>query len=63
MTQITTADGQEYNVVPDYTGDKITQIEVRTGADTSTRVQEVDYTYFDSQPLGGLWARTTTWCR
>ena len=49
LIQITTADGQDYNVVPDYTGDRITEIEVRTGGDTSTRVQEVTYTYFDSQ--------------
>ena len=49
LTQITTADGQDYNVVPAYTGDRITEIEVRTGGDTSTRVQEVTYTYFDSQ--------------
>ena len=48
-TQITTAEGQEYNIVFTYTGSKITKIEVRTGADTSTRFRVVDYTYFDSQ--------------
>ena len=49
LTQVTTAEGQDYNVVFSYTGDLLTKIEVRTGADTSTRIQEVVYTYFDSQ--------------
>ena len=48
LTQITTPQGQDYNIVFSYTGSNISKIEVRTGADTSTRVQEVDYTYFAS---------------
>ena len=47
LTQITSPEGQDYNIVFTYTGDEITKIEVRTGAGTSTRVQEVEYTYFD----------------
>ena len=35
LTQITTADGQDYNIVFSYTNSRITKIELRTGADTS----------------------------
>ncbi len=49
MTQITTADGQDYHIVFDYTGNKLTKIEARTGAETATRFRQVEYTYFDSQ--------------
>ena len=49
VTQITTGAGQEYNLVFTYSGSKITKIEVRTGADTSTRIRQVEYTYYDSQ--------------
>ena len=48
LTQITTAQGQDYNIVFTYTGSNISKIEVRTGSDTSTRIEEVDYTYFTS---------------
>ena len=48
VTQITTAEGQEHNVVFSYTSDKVTKIELRTGSTTSTRFREVEYTYYDS---------------
>jgi hypothetical protein len=48
ITQVTTAEGQDYNIVFSYTGSAISKIEVRTGVDTSTRVVEVQYTYFNS---------------
>ncbi len=49
VIQITTGEGQDYNIAFSYTGNKISTIEVRTGADTSTRVRQVEYTYCDSQ--------------
>jgi hypothetical protein len=49
LSQITTPEGQDYNIVFTFSNGRMTRIEVRTGALTSTRVQEVDYTYFDSQ--------------
>ena len=49
VTQVTTGAGQEYNIVFTYSGSKITKIEVRTGADTATRIRQVEYTYYDSQ--------------
>jgi len=50
VSQITSPEGQDYNIVFTYDGDdNITEIEVRTGAGTSTRIKEVEYTYFDSQ--------------
>ncbi|MCU0962921.1 MAG: DUF6531 domain-containing protein, partial [Pirellulaceae bacterium] len=49
VTQITTAEGQDYNVVCAYTNNRLTKIEVRTGADTSTRIRQAEYLYFDSQ--------------
>jgi len=48
VTQITTAEGQEHNIVFTYSGDLITKIEARTGAGTSTRYKVVEYTYYDS---------------
>ena len=48
VTQITTGEGQDYNIVFSYTGNTIAKIEVRTGADTSTRVRQVEYTYCDT---------------
>ena len=48
VTQITTVEGQDYNIVFSYTGNTIAKIEVRTGADTSTRVRQVEYTYCDT---------------
>ncbi len=45
ITQITTAEGQEHNIVFSYTSDKLTKIEARTGSTTSTRYKVVDYTY------------------
>lgn len=57
ISQITTAEGQDYNIVFTYTGDNIEKIEVRTGSTSDTRVQQVEYTYFDdtvhSSDLGG----------
>ena len=59
VTQVTSPDGQDYNLAFNYTGSKITQLEVRTGADTSTRTRRVEYTYFDSYQhsadLGSGW--------
>ena len=49
LTEITTAAGQSYTIVFTYTGDTISKIEVRTGVGTSTRIQEVEYTYYNSQ--------------
>ncbi|MHB9081934.1 MAG: DUF6531 domain-containing protein, partial [Pirellulaceae bacterium] len=49
LTQVTTADGQDFNIVLSYTGNKLTKIEARTGADTATRFRQVEYTYYDSQ--------------
>jgi hypothetical protein len=48
LNQITTPDGQDFNIYFGYTGSKITQIEVRTGTDPSTRIRQVVYTYFNS---------------
>ncbi|MBM4094864.1 MAG: hypothetical protein FJ276_36455, partial [Planctomycetes bacterium] len=48
ITQITTAEDQEHNLVFSYTGNLITKIELRTGSDTSTRIRQVEYTYYDS---------------
>ncbi len=66
LTQLTSPDGQDYNIVFSYTGSNISGIEVRTGLDTATRVEEVGYTYFDSGthsadvgPAGSL-AQVTT---
>jgi hypothetical protein len=48
LSQITSPDGQDYNLVFSYTNNLLTKIEVRTGATSSTRIKEVEYTYFTS---------------
>ena len=64
VTQITTGEGQDYNIVFSYTGNTIAKIEVRTGADTSTRVRVRWNTPTAIRTsTRRTWARTATWCR
>ena len=48
LTQVTSPEGQDYNIVFTRSNGQTTKIEVRTGATSSTRIEQVEYTYFAS---------------